>query len=55
VVDFLQTNPGSTRKQIERAVNVPSVAVYNRVMRELKAEGAVVQKGKRGRAAYRAT
>jgi len=52
VVEFLKANPGSTRKQIEKSVKVPSVAVYNRVMRELKAEGTVVQKGERGKAVY---
>jgi predicted HTH transcriptional regulator len=53
VVTFLKANPGSTRKQIEKAVSFPSASAYTRVMKELKEEGMVVQKGKRGKAVYR--
>jgi len=54
VVAFLKANPGSTRKQIEAEVKFPSAAVYTRLMKELKAERLVVQKGQRGKATYRA-
>jgi len=52
VVTFLKANPGATRAQIEEAVSFPSPSVYTRVIKELKAERLVVQKGERAKAIY---
>jgi hypothetical protein len=49
---FLADHPGSSRRQIAGAVDLPTAAVYNRVMRELRAEGKVVKSGERGQAVY---
>jgi hypothetical protein len=49
---FLRANPGSSRKEILRAAKIPTEAVYNRVMGELREAGVVTVKGERRFARY---
>lgn len=51
IVAFVKKHPGSTRKAIQGAVQF-SMAFYNRIMRELKTERRLKQKGQRSKATY---
>lgn len=52
IVSFLNQNPWSSRNQITTAVKIPSAALYNRIISELKSEKALVAKGKRSKTLY---
>jgi hypothetical protein len=52
VLAFLAKRPGSSRKQLTAAVEFPSLAIYNRIMGELKKAGEVKQKGGRSKSTY---
>jgi hypothetical protein len=52
VITFLKRQPWSTRKAISKAVDFPSLALYNRIIGELKNSGEVIQKGQKAKALY---
>ncbi len=49
---FLGRHPWSNRKQIGDAVSVPSLAAYNRIMAELRREGAIQAQGEKSKTVY---
>lgn len=51
IVAFVKKHPGATRKAIQGAVQL-GTAFYNRVMRELKDERQLKQKGLRSKSTY---
>jgi len=52
ITRFLAQHPWSSRRQISGAVQFPSLAAYNRIMTELRQEGAVASRGEKAKAAY---
>lgn len=54
VVAFLKKHPGSSRAAVQEAVKFPSLAAYNRIMKELTKGKAIKQKGMRRLAVYQA-
>lgn len=52
VQQYLNQHPWSTRMQIVRAANLPTQAIYNRVMGELRKQGKVVAQGQKAKAVY---
>jgi hypothetical protein len=49
---FLGRHPWSNRKQIGDAVAFPSLAAYNRIMAELRREGAIQAQGEKSKTVY---
>jgi len=52
VCTFLKKKPGSSRAAVQAAVKFPSLAAYNRIMKELVKSKAIKQKGQRRMAVY---
>jgi hypothetical protein len=52
VTKFLSHHPRSTRKQICADVDFPSLAIYNRIMGELKDSGEIISQGQKAKTVY---
>lgn len=52
ILRFLGANPGANRKQINNAVKIPSLALYHRVMGELRDAKMITAKGDRSKTTY---
>jgi hypothetical protein len=49
---FLAAHPWSNRKQIATTAGIPTPAIYNRIISELKQAGLVVAKGQKAKTVY---
>jgi hypothetical protein len=49
VQTLLRARGPSSRKQLWRAIELPSMATYNRIMGELRSDGVVTAEGNRGK------
>jgi hypothetical protein len=52
ILRFIGANPGANRKQINNAVKIPSLALYHRVMGELRDAKMITAKGDRSKTTY---
>ena len=54
IVAFIARRPGTTRKQLHDAIEFPSLAIYHRVMGELRDAKLISAKGDRSKTTYTA-
>jgi hypothetical protein len=52
ILRFIGANPGANRKQINNSVKIPSLALYHRLMGELRDEKMITAKGDRSKTTY---
>lgn len=52
ILGFIAKHPGTTRKQLHDAIDFPSLAIYHRVMGELRDAKQISAKGDRSKTVY---
>jgi len=52
VTSFLARHPWANRKQITEAARIPTQAIYNRIIAELKHAGQVISRGEKSKTVY---
>jgi hypothetical protein len=52
IVSYIGKHPGATRKQLHEAIDFPSLAIYHRVMGELRDDKVIIARGDRSKTTY---
>jgi len=49
---FLKAHPWATRKEMSNVADIPTQAIYRRIITELRTSGEVISQGEKSKAVY---